>query len=258
MKILAVMGSPRKMGNTYRVVGKVKDQLLQEDKSVEFEYLFLPDCNLQLCTGCFTCIAKGQEKCPLRDDRAMMEAKMLEADGIIFAAPCYAMGVPAIMKNFIDRFAYTLHRPAFFDKAFLAVSTVGGVMGLKQTLEQLALLSAGGKSVQKLGISMPPIPMKGFNKKAEKSIQKASKEFYRSLQKRSRKLPGFGDWAYFHSFKTMAAYASYQKACPADDSYYKEKRDYFYPLSGHFMRRLTGKMVKGLMQTGFKFIIEKQ
>jgi multimeric flavodoxin WrbA len=178
MKILAVMGSPRKKGNTYHVVEKIKDQLLQEDKNIEFEYLFLPDCNLQLCTGCFACIAKGQEKCPLKDDRAMMEAKMLEADGIIFAAPCYAMGVPAIMKNFIDRFAFTLHRPIFFDKAFLAVSTVGGVMGLKQTLEQLALLSAGGKSVQKLGISMPPIPMKGFDKKAENNIQKASKAFY--------------------------------------------------------------------------------
>jgi multimeric flavodoxin WrbA len=123
------MGSPRKKGNTYHVVERIKERLLAFDDSIEFEYLFLKDCDLKPCTGCFACIAKGESLCPLKDDRDMIMSKMMEADGIIFAAPCYGLGVPAVMKNFIDRFSYTLHRPRFFDKCFLAVATVGGVMG---------------------------------------------------------------------------------------------------------------------------------
>jgi multimeric flavodoxin WrbA len=255
MKILAVMGSPRKKGNTYRVVEQIKEHLMKYDGSIDFEYLFLRDQNLQMCTGCFNCIARGEDKCPLKDDRASIESKMLEADGIILASPSYAMGVTGIMKNFIDRFAYTLHRPRFFDKAFLAVTTIGGFKGIKQTLEQLAILSAGGKHLTKLGVAVPPIPMAGMDKKAAKNIRKASQAFYRSLSK-PKKLPGFGDWAYFHAFKTFTDFQSYQKVCPADVAYYQDK-EYFYPLKGHHLRRLAGKMLRRLMQSGFRLLIKE-
>ena len=258
MKILAIMGSPRKKGNTYRVVEQVRENLAEYDKNIEFEYIFLQDQNFQMCKGCFACISQGADKCPLKDDRAEIESKMLKADGIILASPSYAMGVTGLMKNFIDRFAYTLHRPLFFDSAFLAVTTIGGFRGIKETLNQLAILSAGSKQVTKLGVAIPPIKMAGFEKKAAKNIKKASADFYRSLQKKNRKLPGFGDWGYFHAFKTMAAYQSYQKVCPADDSYYKGKEEYFYPLKGHFLRRLVGKLFGGLMRFSFRFIIEEK
>lgn len=258
MKILAIIGSPRKMGNTYRVVEQIKDNLMGLDSSIEFDYLFVKDCNLQMCTGCFACIAKGEDKCPLKDDRELIYHKMLEADGIVLAAPSYAMGVPGIMKNFIDRFAYTLHRPCFFDKAFLAVTTAGGIIGMKQTLDQLAILSAGGRAVTRLGLSMPPIPMVGLDKKKERGTKKAAKAFFRSLQRQQRKLPGLGDWAYFHSFNTLASYESYRKTCPADYSYYKTKEEYFYPLSGHYLRRLIGKILQGIMKTSLRFMIIKE
>ena len=257
MKILAIIGSPRKTGNTYRVVEQVKERLLNYDKSIAFEYIFLKDYKLQPCTGCFACIGRGEDKCPLADDLAVIKDKMLEADGIILAAPCYALGVPGIMKNFIDRLAYTLHRPCFFDKAFLAVATVGGFKGLKQTLEQLALLSAGGRPVVKLGVPAPPIAMAGMDKRAEKSIQKASGAFYRSLLKQRRKLPGLADWAYFHSFKTLSSFEAYRKVCPADCSYYKEKEEYFYPLSGHPVRRLLGRIFKALMRFSFRLLVRQ-
>lgn len=257
MKVLAIIGSPRKRGNTWQVVERIKNQLMKIQKDLDFETLFISEYNLQMCTGCFTCFSKGKDKCPLKDDHAILEAKMNEADGIILAAPTYAMGVPAYMKNFIDRFAYTSHRPCFFDKAFLVVSTVGGVMGLKQTLGQLAILASGGKSLIKLGIPCPPITFAGFEKRAEKKIQKASKAFHRSLQKQDRKAPGLVDWAYFSSFKALTASNSYQKICPADYEYYKDKKDYFYPIKGHPVRRLLGKTTKGLMQAGLSLMIKE-
>lgn len=85
MKVLVVMGSPRK-GNTYRAAERIRE-LMESYGPVEFEYLWLDTANLSQCRGCFTCIAKGEEKCPLRDDAPAIEQKMHEADGVIFASP---------------------------------------------------------------------------------------------------------------------------------------------------------------------------
>lgn len=248
MKVLAMMGSPRKKGNTYQAVEQIRNRLATLDGSLEFEYLFLKDCSLKSCTGCFTCFSQGEDKCPLKDDLETIREKMDKADGIILAAPTYALGVPALMKNFIDRMAYQSHRPRFFDKVFLAVTTTGGIMGMKQTLDQMALLAAGGRMVKKLGLSWPPVPMKGFEEKTRKRIDKAAHLFYRELGESKRMVPAIGDWFYFHAFKTFTEKETYRKACPADYAYYKEKSEYFYPLTGHSFRRLFGKMAKGMMR----------
>ncbi len=247
MKILAIIGSPRVKGNTYKAVEEIRSELAGLDEDLNFDYLFLKDYHLTLCTGCFTCFSRGEDKCPLKDDLQAIKDKMNEAEGIILAAPTYALGVPALMKNFIDRMAYSSHRPYFFDKVFLAVTTTGGVMGMKQTLYQLAMLAAGGRLAAKLGLSWPPIPMKGFEKRTRRSIQRATRLFYRQLGQRIRKTPGVADWFYFHAFKAFTDTKPYQKACPADFDYYKEKNEYFYPLAGHPFRRLMGKMARGMM-----------
>lgn len=160
------------------------------------------------------------------------------------------------MKNFIDRFAYTCHRPCFFGKTIMAVTTAGASRGMKQTLDQLAVLSGGGMLVKKLGIPMPPIPMTGA-KKVKRKIEKASKVFCAALQKRKQKLPDVEGWGWFYAFKTLCSLESYQKACPADVAYYKDKTEYFYPLKGHYARRLLGKAFKGIFKLSIRFMVEK-
>lgn len=256
MKVLAIIGSPRKKGNTMQVVERIREQLLAADKELDFEILRLADMDLQICRGCFSCFARGEESCPLKDDFTFIARKMAEADGIILAAPTYAMGVPALMKNFIDRFAYTLHRPCFFDKSFMAVSTVGGMMGLKETLNQLAILSAGCKSVHKLGITCSPVPIPIIDRRNEKQLRRVSAAFSRAMHKSTRRLPGLPDWAYFSSFKIMTAFKSYRLHCPADYAYYQRRELYFFNFDGHPVRRLTGKMVKILMGCGIKAMVK--
>jgi len=80
MKIRAIMGSPKGKGSGYSIVKMIEDRM-KTIGDVEFEYLFLKDTNLKLCTGCYTCISKGEDKCPLKDDRAAIEQKLLAADG---------------------------------------------------------------------------------------------------------------------------------------------------------------------------------
>ncbi len=251
MKVLAILGSPRRKGNTYHIIEKIRMHLAAQDKDIAFEEIWLEDYELKLCKGCFSCFARGQSTCPLKDDHAILEEKMNQADGIIFAAPTYAMGVPALMKNFIDRFAYTSHRPYLFDKAFMAVSTVGGIVGLKQTLTQLSMLASGGKSLVRLGVMYPPVRMAGVEKRTEKQVRKASKAFYRSLTKGKRKVPGLSDWAYFSSFKGFSETEAYQQVSPADYEYYRDKA-YFYPVEGHPLSQLLGKIMKGLMGVAIK------
>jgi len=104
LKILVVMGSPRK-GNTYRAAQKIEG-VMQSLGDVSFEYVMLKDADLAQCRGCFLCLAKGEEHCPIRDDAPAVEQKMHEADGVIFATPVYGMNVSGLMKVFVDRFSY--------------------------------------------------------------------------------------------------------------------------------------------------------
>ncbi len=135
MKVLVIMGSPRK-GNTFRACEEFREHL-QRRCTAEFEYVWLKDADMAPCKGCFVCFPHGEEKCPGRDDDVhLIEQKMLDADGVIFATPVYSFTVSGLMKTFIDRISYTGHRPRFFGKkAFLLVTT--GMMGDDDTLKYL-------------------------------------------------------------------------------------------------------------------------
>ena len=119
MKILVIIGSPRK-ANTYHTVQQI-EQFHKTISRCEYEYLFLKDINLCQCKGCFTCISHGEEYCPLKDDRDWISQKIASSDGVILAGPNYASNVSGLMKNCIDRFAYNLHRPKYFNQKFMIV-----------------------------------------------------------------------------------------------------------------------------------------
>lgn len=125
-KVLAFIGSDRKKG-TYESVQRF-EKALNELTQVEFEYISLNDVNLDMCRGCKLCFDKGEQHCPLKDDRDTIIKKFELADGIVFASPNYAFQVSGRMKNLIDRLAFTFHRPRYFDKACTAI-IVQGVYG---------------------------------------------------------------------------------------------------------------------------------
>ncbi len=83
MKIIAIIGSPKGKGSGYKIVKMIEDRMTAMG-NVEFEYIFLKEANLKLRIGCYNCMAKGEDKCPLKDDRAAIEQKLLAADdGIV-------------------------------------------------------------------------------------------------------------------------------------------------------------------------------
>ena len=147
---------------------------------------------------------------------------MHSADGVIFATPVYGMNVSALMKTFIDRFSYIFHRPRFFDKKALLLSTTGA-LGLKEVLDYLKLVASiwGFEVSSCVGIVTPPgLISKKKEQENDKKLEKVAYVFYDSLQK-ERRPPGLKDVFVFRAQK--ASFGELGQSSPADYAYWKEK-----------------------------------
>jgi multimeric flavodoxin WrbA len=165
MKILALMSSFRKQGNTAHIVQLIEQQMAEiaarHEEPLDFETLYLAHMDIEVCRGCRTCFDRGEGKCPLKDDVPAIRAKIDAADGIILASPVYVDDVNAVAKNWIDRMAYVCHRPAFGGKCATLIATVGEGP-TRHTLRTMnfALRSWGfhivGQAGYKMGALMDP------------------------------------------------------------------------------------------------------
>ncbi|HEX3014598.1 MAG TPA: flavodoxin family protein [Methanobacterium sp.] len=229
LKVLAIMGSPRKKGNTYKLTRKVEEKMKQLG-NVEFEYLFLKDVNLQPCKGCFLCIPKNENLCPLKDDLAEIEKRIMESDGVILTSPVYALQISWLMKILVDRLAYLFHRPRYFGKSAMAISTTGG-LGLKETLNYLEVVAEGWglNFVCKLGIETPPWPKTSkSNKRNEKKIHNTAKTFYDSLGSKKLQNPSLRKYIGFKIVKGLSE--RLKEYLQADYQFYKNRENYYYDM----------------------------
>lgn len=248
MKILAIIGSPRKNGNSYKITKQVEEKMKQLDNEVKFEYLFLTDANLEQCKGCLICILKGEHFCPIKDDRAKIRQQMLGADGVIFVSPVYVMNVTSLMKNFIDRFAYVCHRPCFFKQYAMLISTAAGI-GLKETLNCLSAFpdATGFNIVHKLGVITSVVPQTEDKKnKIKNKTDNAAIKFYKSIKTKKQIAPKLGNLIQFKVFKILSS--SLKDILLADYEYYKDKKNYFFATKINILKKLVawfiGKMIK--------------
>ena len=101
-KILLVMGSPRKGGNTDLLLRKLAEGAAL--KGAKVEMVSLAGLNIRECDGCHACW-KGKHCCK-KDDMLGLYEKIIESDAIVFGTPVYWFGPTALMKAFIDRFVY--------------------------------------------------------------------------------------------------------------------------------------------------------
>ncbi len=243
MKIIAIMGSPKGKGSGYMIVKKIEDRM-KTMGGVEFEYLFLKDANLKLCTGCYACLAKGEDKCPLKDDRAAIEQKLLAADGVILSSPMYVLNVSWLMKNFIDRFAYTNHRPRFHRQKVLTVVNMGGD-NPKLALLLLRYALGGSRIVHELGIATPPWPQtERAVAKKERAIDAAAKKFYRACLDTSLPSPTLLGLILF--LVRQRIYLECRQSLPADYAFYMGK-SYYYETNIHPVKAAAAKAIVGVV-----------
>jgi len=101
-KVLGVMGSPRRNGNTHVLVEQVLAGAAA--KATSTETLLLADLTIRECDGCHACWAG--KPCPKQDDMNEIYPRIAESSAIVFGTPVYWYGPTALMKAFLDRFCY--------------------------------------------------------------------------------------------------------------------------------------------------------
>src|SRR4030065_2049732 len=99
MKVLGILGSPRKGGNTELLLEEALKGA--EAEGAEIERLRLTDYNIIPCKECLACYKDGN--CIILDDMAKIYPKLLEADIIILASPIFFYGITAWAKALVDR-----------------------------------------------------------------------------------------------------------------------------------------------------------
>ena len=102
MKVIALNGSSRLIGNTSNLLAEFLDEL--EKEGIETEMVQLYDHEFQPCNDCRSCEMRGDGRCIMEDDDMNdILDRMRAADGVVLAAPAYAGGVPGAMKIFSER-----------------------------------------------------------------------------------------------------------------------------------------------------------
>ncbi len=119
VKIIGIVGSPRKDGNTNYLVKKALKSA--ESAGAETEIYNLCNMELEPCNACDICKMTGE--CPKDDGINEILSKMQEADGIIIGSPVYFGNVTAQLKIIIDR-----SRPLRID--FKLKDKVGGAIAV--------------------------------------------------------------------------------------------------------------------------------
>ena len=100
--ILILSGSPRKNGNTDRLVAAFKESAETEGKSVTV--FRTADLAIAACLGCNHCRGDNDNgNCVHKDDMGAVLDVFRTADAVVFASPVYWFSVSAQLKLAIDR-----------------------------------------------------------------------------------------------------------------------------------------------------------
>lgn len=119
VKIIGIVGSPRKEGNTYTLV---KEALKAADEAgAEIELINLRTTEIEPCIACDICKATGE--CAIYDDVPSIMAKLIDSQGMIMGSPVYFGSVTAQLKMLMDR-----SRPLRTD--FKLKNKVGGAISV--------------------------------------------------------------------------------------------------------------------------------
>ncbi len=229
-KVTAFVGSYRKK-HTYKAVVQLLDSL-RERGDVEVEIVRLSDYRLGICKGCCLCFNRGEEFCPLKDDRDVLMAKIAASDGVVFSSPNYTWQMSGLMKVFLDRFGFAIHRPRYFGKVFTSIVTQGVGQG-NNIVAYFDFLgkSLGFNTVKGTCLTALDPRTEKDQQEIEKALADLSKRFYSSLTKPAYPTPS---WFMLMAFRmTRTTIRTRLDDSNPDYRYFAEngwfKSGYYYP-----------------------------
>ena len=101
MKIVTILGSPRRKGNTAAVLSKFEHMAANEHS---IDRINIVDYNVRGCLGCDSCFRHLEDPgCVQKDDGVQLLERILAADMVIYATPLYVWSYSAQLKALMDR-----------------------------------------------------------------------------------------------------------------------------------------------------------
>ncbi|MFC1980960.1 flavodoxin family protein [Chloroflexota bacterium] len=106
IKVLGIMCSPRKGGNTQVMLEEVIRGAAEEGAGTDFFHVVGKD--IKPCDHCQACVQTAE--CSIKDDMQGLYKMMLEANAIVIGTPVYFFNVTAQAKIIMDRtYNFVLH-----------------------------------------------------------------------------------------------------------------------------------------------------
>lgn len=102
MKVLGVVGSMRKEGNTEKLVQAVLEGAKEAGPTVRTQLVHLSTLEIGPCQGCYEVCAKTPYRCSVKDDFQGLVGKMDDADALVLGSALY-FPVPARLVALCER-----------------------------------------------------------------------------------------------------------------------------------------------------------
>lgn len=218
MKILIINGGPRR-GNTWLLTERARGMLAAFDPAIAFREAHLSDLDLPFCTGCSGCFRGGHRACPHNEAVQPVMDWIEDSDGVIFSVPCFQGHLPGILKNFTDHMAFLLHRPRYFTKKALIISTAGAVFA-KSTTKALAATLAGWGFNKCYQLPVAALSWNAYEP-TERDLRKTrrvTKRFYLDLRSGKMHAPGIGALIPFNLFQALCVGNRGEGEYPTEDN----------------------------------------
>ena len=100
-KIIVLNGSPRKNGNTEKLVNAFVKGAQSAGHHVKV--FSVTDTKVNACTGCDYCV-KNDGECVQKDEMQDIYQALYDGDAVVFASPSYYYAWTAQLKAIVDRF----------------------------------------------------------------------------------------------------------------------------------------------------------
>ncbi len=154
IKILGINASPRKYGNTYKLLKVSLEAAEKLGANVELIHLY--DYNIKPCIGCLSDVQKAcQYPCVIDDDGKTILEKILKSDGLIIATPTYWYGPSGHLKNLIDRMT-AFENMIFVTGRSLVEGKVAGFIAVGNDSGNVLAISYMMVVLNSMGFIIPP------------------------------------------------------------------------------------------------------
>lgn len=102
MRIIVFNGSPKREKSDTLHITRAFLEGMQEAGPQEVNMINVIDKHIEFCSGCLCCMRNGGV-CRHNDDMRSILEEILVSDVLLFSFPLYCYGMPAVLKNLIER-----------------------------------------------------------------------------------------------------------------------------------------------------------